>query len=293
MGIPYEGNGNVALVYDEDAPYAGWNLIGNPFNTTATLDLDFYILNSDGSELEASESDEVNPMQGVFVQADAANQIAHFNNGTTGTTPGVIEDKLNLRVSNDNGIGDFARIRFGEGHNLEKFQLNPNSTKLYFPQGENDYAVVYSTNEGEMPVNFKAAENGTYTISINPENVIIDYLHLIDNMTGMDIDLLQTPDYSFEATMNDNAARFTLVFAGLTGVEENNANSFAFFNGSEWVINNMGEASLQMVDMTGRIVSSANINGNATLHTDNLSAGAYVIRLVNGENVKSQKVIIK
>ena len=41
-----------------------------------------------------------------------------------------------------------------------------------------------------MLVNFKAEENGTYTISVDVDNVEMDYLHLIDNLTGDDIDLL-------------------------------------------------------------------------------------------------------
>ena len=41
-----------------------------------------------------------------------------------------------------------------------------------------------------MPLNFEASENGEYTISIKAENAEFDYLHLIDNLTGTDIDLL-------------------------------------------------------------------------------------------------------
>ena len=32
---------------------------------------------------------------------------------------------------------------------------------------------------------------------------------------------------------------------------------------------------------------------NATLSTDNLMSGVYMFRLVNGENVKVQKVVVK
>ena len=38
-------------------------------------------------------------------------------------------------------------------------------------------------------------------------------LHLIDNLTGKDINLLETPEYSFDAKATDNASRFKLVFA--------------------------------------------------------------------------------
>ena len=208
--------------------------------------------------------------------------------GTFGDT----EMKLNLRVNGNNGSSDFARIRFGEGSTLGKFMFNSNNTKLYFTQDSEEFAVVRSSNENEVPVNFKAATNGTYTFSINAENMEVDYLHLIDNMTGADIDLLDTPSYSFEANTSDYAQRFRLVFATTTGINES-ADTFAYFNGNEWVISNMGKATLQVVDMTGRILSNETISGSTTISTDNLSAGIYMMRLVNGNNVKVQKVVVR
>ena len=64
-----------------------------------------------------------------------------------------------------------------------------------------------------MPLNFKAARNGEYTLSFKVENVDLEYLHLIDNLAGNDIDLLVTPTYTFEAKTSDYASRFRLVFS--------------------------------------------------------------------------------
>ena len=283
-GVPYNGNGEIVL------DQAGWNLIGNPHNTSATVNRDFYRLNADGSELELSETSEVNKMQGIFVEAQNENEVVLFDAGMG--TFGDTEMKLNLRVNGNNGSSDFARIRFGEGSTLGKFMFNANNTKLYFTQDSEEFAVVRSSNENEMPVNFKAATNGIYTFSVNAENMEVDYLHLIDNMTGADIDLLDTPSYSFEANTSDYAQRFRLVFATTTGINES-ADTFAYFNGSEWVISNMGKATLQVVDMTGRILSNETISGSTTISTDNLSAGIYMMRLVNGNNVKVQKVVVR
>jgi hypothetical protein len=283
-GVPYSGNGEIILGQ-------GWNLIGNPYSTTATVNRDFYSLDADGIELELSEISEVNPMHGIFVEAQTENEVVLFDAGTGSI--GDNEMKLNLRVNGDNGSSDFARIRFGEGSTLSKFMFNENNTKLYFTQDSEEFAVVRSANENEMPVSFKAATNGIYTFSINAENMEVDYLHLIDNMTGADIDLLENPSYSFEANTNDYEQRFRLVFATTTGINDQSTETFAYFNGSEWVISNMGKATLQVVDITGRIVSNETINGNATISTNNLSAGVYMIRLVNGNNVKVQKMVVK
>ena len=47
-----------------------------------------------------------------------------------------------------------------------------------------------------------------------------------------------------------------------------------------------------MIDVNGRILSSESINGCANVNVD-AAAGVYMIRLVNGENVKVQKIIVK
>jgi len=119
------------------------------------------------------------------------------------------------------------------------------------------------------------------------------YFHLIDNMTGADVDLLVNPNYTFEANTGDNANRFRLVFDA-NAIEENASTSsaFAYFNGSEWVIANNGESTLQVIDMMGRVLSSETLSGNTNV-TLNQVPGVYMLRLVNGSDVKVQKVMVR
>ena len=112
-------------------------------------------------------------------------------------------------------------------------------------------------------------------------------------MTGADIDLLQEPSYSFEANTRDHAYRFRLVYSA----NEDNGNlteseTFAYFNGSTWVISNEGEAVLQVIDVTGRVLRSEQINGDAEVNV-NEAAGVYMLRLVNGDNVRAQKIVVR
>ena len=139
-----------------------------------------------------------------------------------------------------------------------------------------------------MPISFKAEKDGSYTLSFSSEEVSFNYIHLIDNMTGADVDLLATPSYTFEAKTTDYAYRFRLVFS----TDSVNEDSFAFFNGNEWVISNEGHATLQVVDVMGRIIRYENINGNANINVSE-AAGVSVIRLINGNNVKTQKIVVK
>ena len=295
VGVPYSGDGKVTLQKTEGNYWEGWNLIGNPWGTNATIETEegqevsFYVMGEDGKSFIAGDNN-VGPMQGIFVIAAIDEQEVTF---VPAETPAPGEGKLivNLTASRSSVI-DRAIVRFGQGTELPKFMFNPNSTKIYIPQSGEDYAVVRSAGEAEMPVNFKAAQNGTYTLSINPANVEMEYLHLVDNMTGTDIDLLATPSYTFEASTTDAANRFSLMYGVETGVNEDKAVNFAYFNGSQWVVNNSGEATLQVVDALGRVVSTKTINGNAEVSIDQ-TAGVYMIRLINGNNVKTQKVVVK
>ena len=292
-GQPYNGNGLVELDYTDGKPFAGWNLIGNPFATAATLNMPFYKMNADGDGFTSKIEDLTNTisaMEGVFVQATAANQNAIFTAQTRGGEKNGIA-RVDFNVTNaQSKVVDNAIVRFDEGQTLEKFMLNANSTKIFFTEDNKDYAIVRSEARGEMPVNFKAAENGTYTISVEAENLDVDYLHLIDNLTGMDVDLLATPSYTFEARKSDIASRFRLVFDANTGNDETNDN-FAFINNGELIVN--GNGTVQVIDILGRQMFSHEVNSSFRIQNSEFAPGVYVLRLVNGNDVKTQKIVIK
>jgi hypothetical protein len=273
------------LVYETSHNLTGWNLLGNPYTATAYINHPFYVLNEAGDEVEScNQGDPIAPMQGFFVQATGENQSCNFSTTPQDNKAG----RLNINLSQANTHADRAIVTFGEGKTLSKFQLNPNHTKVYIPQEGKDYAVVNAPEMGEMPVSFKAEKNGTYTLSFTNEEVSFNYLHLIDNMTGIETDLLANPSYSFNAQTTDYASRFKLVFA--TG--NSNDDNFAFYNNGSFVVSNEGNATLQVVDVMGRILTSKTINGSASVNVD-AAAGVYMLRLVNGNNVKVQKVVVK
>lgn len=288
----------VNLVYDSDAEFAGYNLVGNPFPAEATVSKSYYKMNTYGTNIEAELSSEpIAPCTGVIVQATGEGQSVTFTKSggakSGASTKGQGSLQLTVAKADTRALQDKAIVSFDKSEQLGKFVFNKDNAKLYFAQQGHEYAIAYSEGQGEMPLSFKAKENGEYTITVNPEGVEMNYLHLIDNLTGTDIDLLATSDYTFTAKTTDYASRFRLVFSanGTNGASTGSA-SFAFFTNGNWIILNEGEATLQVIDITGRILSSETINGSVSKAIMGVP-GVYVIRLVNGENVKTQKIVVE
>ena len=288
-GTPYTGSGEITLERNDEETtfFKGWNLVGNPFAETAYIadGRGFYTINSDGNEIIEATNNNIEAMEGIFVIAESDGETMTF----TTEAPGKANEQIVLNVNHNHGTTiDRAIIRFGEGRVLPKFMLNKNNTKIYIPQGMDDFAMVRGLESGEVPVSFKAAQNGTYSINVNVEEVQVSYMHLIDNMTGADIDLLQNPNYSFNAQTTDHANRFKLVFATGNAADDN----FAFFSNGNWIINNDGKATVQIVDVTGRILKAEQIEGCSSM-SFKAASGVYMVRLINGDNMKVQKIVVE
>ncbi len=299
-GTPYDGNGEVALQYNDTEYLGGWNLVGNPFSVPAYIgDRDYYKMNEERSGFVAvSDGSPIGPMEGIFVYTEMVDDTVTFSTIPTPTRG----EQMSVNISKVTRAGynttiDRAILRFDEGHRMPKFQLNEESAKIYIPQNGMDYAIITAEEQGEMPINFSADENGTYTLSFNIDNLEFGYLHLIDNKTGNDIDLL-VPEladgpvsYTFNATTTDYESRFKLVYATGNSVA---SDSFTFINsnGSFSIFGIDGEATLQVFDMMGRVLSTETFSGSIDKQL-NVAPGVYFIRLMSGEDVKTQKIVVR
>ena len=294
-------NTPVSVPIDSIAGYefAGWNLVGNPFTFNAFVDKPYYMMNEGGSAILATEqtSGTIAPCTGIMVHVGETGQSVTFSKEPPTTSPSNGNVSITVVQANERGATattiDKAIVSFNKGNELPKFYFGNTNAKLYIPQGNKEFAIACTEAQGEIPLNFHANENGQYTISVNPENVEMNYLHLIDNMSGADVDLLTSPSYTFTAKMTDYESRFKLVFSSN---DEDGASSgqeaFAFFSNGSWIIANESQATLQVIDLTGRILSNETINGYVRKAIQ-AAPGMYVLRLISGNDVKTQKVVIE
>ena len=118
-------------------------------------------------------------------------------------------------------------------------------------------------------------------------------MHLIDNITGIDLDCLQTGEYKFTANKTDYPSRFRLDFQ-YTGVEEHDVEieTFAFQFGDEIIIN--GEGSVELFDLNGRLIKAEKVSGpQSSIGKPNAASGMYLLRLTSDKKTRVQKIAIR
>lgn len=304
----------------------GCNFIGNPYH--AYLDFEeFYTANSSnlasasysviadgsyasyaagGSKNPSQASRYIHPHQGFIVKVNAA--------GTLSFTPdmAVVDQTspyreahvdyplVNLFATDSEGNREVATAELGRPENggalkIEGMQMGK-CTMSISNQGERYGIAFIEGNPEEVAVHFQATEDGDFTMKWNTYNGTFSYLHLIDNLTGMDIDCLSQSEYKFTASTGDYASRFKLKFE-FTGVEENqeasaSSASFAFFHQGSLVVN--GQGNLELIDLNGRVLMTKNLGeGQSTVALPEVPEGLYLLRLADDSNVKTQKIIIK
>ena len=65
--------------------------------------------------------------------------------------------------------------------------------------------------------------------------------------------------------------------------------SFAFISNGNIIVN--GEGTLQIIDAMGHVIVSRDAARHVS--TSGMTPGVYVLRLINGNDVKTQKVVIQ
>lgn len=277
----------------------GFNLIGNPFGhniykgSGAAIDNNnlsegFYYLTYNGEWQAGDGAKAITPKMGVLVQVtgEAFELTISDNNSQPNTR--YANDNLQFIVSN-NEYQDVAYAKFSKGYGLNKIShRNSEVPMLYIPQNGERYAIAMMSDNTEMfALNFKAATMGRYTLSYKAEGEF-SYLHVIDRLTGDDVDMLLEGEYSFTASPKDNESRFIVRLAYKPDYSNEGNEVFVYQNGDEILVS--GEGELQVFDATGRLVRNMSINGAKSLNIS--TQGVYIFRLV-GNEVKTQKIVVR
>lgn len=290
----------IGLAYHpESGNLAGCNFVGNPLLCNAVVSRSYYVFDEESNYIRpvAHSSDRtVAPCNGIIVEAKEENDAVAFYYGGPYLHPNADYLEISVAKSNaPNTILDQALFSFNPDDRLAKYQFFENAPQVYFTDEGQDLAILGVDSVDVQPLKFKAMENASYTLHFELNDLEVEFLQLIDNQTGSKTDLLATPDYTFSASSNDYPSRFKLVFDPHFGVGENEGVPFAYMSNGSIIINPdgiQGFASLQVVDMTGRVVRIYDGDAISRVSIEGLTKGVYVLQLSADDGVRTQKIAV-
>ena len=284
-GLKYHGN-------DPKAQIDNFHLLGNPFTfdmdwsktTSQDLFAGYAVVTTAGGYTYATTGG-IKVGDGFFVKVkdDAPSLTYTANTRSRNKDNNYINLIASGKAGQDNVIINFADNGRDGFDKLENF--NKNIAEIYVKENESRYGILnYSEDVEEINIYFNAKQMGYYTINALT-NADFANVTLVDRLTGVETDIL-TDSYTFQAMADDAPDRFILRMN--RQVESEN---FVYRSGEELIIN--AEGSVQIIDVMGRIVYSNEIvNDNHRVNIGSLKNAAYIVRVVNANEVKTQKVVI-
>ena len=285
----------------------GWNIIGNPYphdiykNDVArtgdnlpainsdALDVGYYTPNNKGGwDKQLGFNNPIKSGRAALVHTNEKEAVVSINNNANPADK--YSEKRDGEVAfvefavHNSQYDDAACALFQEGRGLAKIEhLNPDIPMIYIRQDDKDYAIAtVGNNIKAFNLNFRAMTTGKYTLSYRSEGEL-SYLHVIDRLTGRDIDMLVEEEYSFIGSPKDTDERFVVRLDYKSGSADNDI--FAYQNGNDIIVN--GEGELQVFDLMGRLVMNQHVNGVQTINVK--ANGVYIFKL--NENV--QKIVVR
>ena len=288
---------NIGVTVTGEGDLAGFNLIGNPYShniykgtgtaiPNTNLSTGFYTLSNAGAWTAGTDNTTViKPGQGILVKATAAGTVTMTN--TTANGAKRDNEFIQFIVANSQ-YEDVTYALFEKEEGLPKIShRNADIPMIYIPQDGQNYAIATMSDDTELfGLNVKAMTTGQYTLRFKAEGKY-DYLHVIDRLTGEDVDMLLDGEYSFIASPKDNDARFIVTLRYNTNGNNADNDIFAYQSGDEIIVN--GEGELQVFDVMGRLVAKRYVNGVETQNVASLQTGVYILKL----NDKTQKIVVR
>jgi hypothetical protein len=311
----------IQLSYTTSSGRKGWNLLGNPYSCGLKWNADTWaptntpiegvakIVNSTtGAYVDISADGTIPAMNGFFVRTDAATTL------TIPASERIIGCTWYKQYSsNEPFVLTVVDIEGGTAQET-KIVVNEEATPGYDRLYDGSFAAFYapkfysiagdnklSTNSmpeyalsNEVLLGFEKNAGTSYRIEATGVEALNAIPYLIDLKTGFTQNLSENPVYNFVSVDGDSPSRFKLTFSGVgldSPVTTDPQTIFTY--GNQLFIQNPGTALVEIYTFAGQLVARQNVNESGLwsqpLH---LSAGQYVVRVVNGSFAKTAKVVL-
>ncbi|MEA5108851.1 hypothetical protein SDC9_14907 [bioreactor metagenome] len=313
-----------------DPDRAGWNLLGNPFQSAiswnamvgimpaAVVEAAVYVW--DGAQYVSWNgfvgelTDGIIPAQnGFFVKAMVDQEI--FNIPLSARVHSNIPfyksnlaNLLKLRA-NGNSFSDAAFIRFNEAatplfdgqHDAYKLWGLSNAPQLYSIVPGDVLSINELPFEGNEVVNlgFRCGVGGTYSITASGmESFSASTPVMLEDLKLNTIqDLRQNPVYNFTYNTSDNENRFRLHFKAATGINDPSLGGISVYSYNHTVVitNTTGLAGdVRIYDLAGRELINTNIGSQMTTRIPMQAViGTYIVKVITEKGTVNHKVFIR
>ena len=290
--LNYENTFNYKVAFSDAKRWENFYLIGNPFTyninwtnfTHSNIVNGFAVVDNDGSYVYDVNA-EIKVGDGIMIQTTGANPTISVAKDTRNE----VADYINVVASGSEGDDNFIVSLSGDEYEgfkkLENF--NENISQVYVSEYGTHYGIVNrDADVEEIEFCFDVKKMGYYTISVTPNGDFSSVI-LYDRVEDVETEMLTGGGYRFMAqNANDNYDRFVLKLAKKPADED----IFVYQSGDELIVN--AEGLVQIIDVMGRIIYSGNQNGVNRINVSGMENSACMIRNINNNEVRTQKIVI-
>jgi hypothetical protein len=220
------------------------------------------------------KSETVSPVQQI--------RLALTDGKTTDEAVLFFEDSYDGEISSEK--------RFSELETVPQLAINENGNQLVY----NSYQTIPEVQT--IPLFTRITEEGEYTIKTSDYDFSAGSIALEDTKTGKQINLSAGMEYSFFALASDRKDRFKLVISGVNGVDYNALSNTVMYEQEKAIVvkfSNAFTGNVIVLNSLGQQVYATNLSESKEFTTPAMKqAGTYLVKLQNGTQVETQKVII-
>lgn len=287
-------------------------------NQTGTMVFDTYNATSSigtNNNLVAAVTGNIPPGQAVWTRVDADGNTgtlgftnANRSHGTLASIYKTEAETGTVRMTLSNGTNsDEAILLFDtdasdgfDDYDSRKYWAS-NVPQLYMHVAADTLTIngLYSTTTNPVVnLGVKLLTEGDYTLNACSITIIGETVFLEDRILGIFQDLNTTPNYNFTSDAGNISDRFALHFGmAVTGIEDGTAANSRVYttNGNQLNIilpENTSNGNVQVLDMAGRVIYTANLNASRSTVNMNTATGVYLIRVKTQKGMDTHRVVL-
>lgn len=298
----------------------GWHLLGNPFPCALHWGNSTWVLNnisgaakiwneSTATYVEIATDEIIPALNGFMVETSGSgsltiplNERAHdgtaFYKSSSATAIKLVAHDVENQTAQESIIRVNAAATDVFDPAFDSHFLAGYAPQFYSVKNSENLSTQNLPNLDNRTIPMVFVKNGASTFSIELAKSIPGIpVYLLDKKTNIVQNLSENPVYTFTSAKSDDPARFVLSFFNPTGLDKPVGKDALQIYATAGKINVSGaEAKGEIIvrNMLGQVILRSAVNGKSlySVNTAGLPVGVYVVSVVSGTQVKSQKVVI-